>query len=241
MLRSSFGEFQRMDEEAKNKKDKDLMVPYLFEFYNVLKFDKLASNGIKSVLVSLINSLINAINERACLPRYIVFILDKDILEEINVWAPEAAMYKALSSTLNWIMRQVSIITRRWKMEITERNPGAVFGSDPKVIFTKMLRRAEYYPKESRLEKLNTARPRFTDCVNEAAAKYDYHIINITVCNLPEYYDLKDKLSVKGKQTFWQEMDHLMELFDRNEIQLLPARTQAEEDSSPMRKLLTTE
>ena len=98
--------------------------------------------------------MIEAINECARLPRYMVFVLDKDILEEINVWAPEAAICKAFSSTLNWIMRQVSIITRRRKMEITEWNPGAVFGSDPKVIFTKMLRRAEYYPKGSRLEKL---------------------------------------------------------------------------------------
>ena len=56
--------------------------------------------------------------------------------------------------------------------------------------------------------------------------------MNITVYNLPEHYDLKGKLSVKGKQTFWQEMDHLMEWFDRNEIQLLPARPQAEHHGS---------
>ena len=113
---------------------------------------------------------------------------------------------------------------RRRKLDLGEKNPGAVFGSDPKIILTKMLRRPQFYPTGSRMEKICTARPKFNDALNEAAAKFDFNIMNVTACTRPDHFEHNGrKLSEAGKNIFWRELDHLLERFDRNEIQLLPS------------------
>ena len=87
------------------------------------------------------------------------------------------------------------------------------------------MRRASFYPKGSLLEKICVARPKYNDILNEAVARYNNNIMNVTSCNLPEHYNSQGRLTDKGKLAFWQEFDHLMERFDRNQIQLLPARS----------------
>ena len=74
------------------------VMPYLYEFYNVFGFTQLASSGVRSVLARVINSLIEGLNERPQLPRYVVVMLDKDVIDEIDVWEPESAMIKAFNT-----------------------------------------------------------------------------------------------------------------------------------------------
>ena len=133
------------------------------------------------------------------------------MFKEVNVWEPEATVYKVFNTILMWFNKQINLIIR---------NSGTLYSSDPKIVYIKMLQRADFYPRCTRLEKFNTARPRFNDCLNETATKFEPYIMNITVCNLPDHYNQKGRLSVKGKNTFWQEVDHLMERFDCNKIQL---------------------
>ena len=204
----------------KGKNNAEVIMPYLFEFYNVHPFNKLDTDG--TVLGRIVNSLREVFNTRHQLPQYIIIFLDKDIMEEINVWEPEKAMMKNFNDAIFYIFKKVDLLVRRRKLDITERNPGAIFGADLKIIYTKMMRRAEYYPKSSKLGLMGAARAKFNECINEAAVQFDDHVMNVSACNLPSHYDSKGKLSEAGKTIFWEEFDDLMERFDRNEIELLP-------------------
>ena len=221
MLRDSIGSFLRTGELARNKqKENKVVMPYLFEYYNIHHYTKLDKEG--TILSRITNALNDAFIKRPRLPRYIIVLLDKDLLEDVNVWNPEKAVLKALDETVFWLFRMINLMIRRRKLDISERNPGAVFGADPKVIYVKMLCRAEYYPKNALIGKACSNRTRFNDCLNEAAAKFDNNIMNISICDAIAHYDHKGKLSEVGKTVFWQELDKLMERFDRNDIQLLP-------------------
>ena len=46
-------------------------------------------------------------NKRPRLPRYILFVLDKDILEDINLFESEAAMIKAFGVTLDYFANRL--------------------------------------------------------------------------------------------------------------------------------------
>ena len=227
MLTDSFPAYKEMLQQG--RESKDVMIPYLFEFYNVKDFHGSASgddqngNDKCNYLARVINALTEAANKCDRLPRYVVITIDIDLIEAINVWEPEKVAIQAFNETSTWLVKHVNMVIRRRKVNITDKNPGAIFGADPKIIFLKAMRRASFYPKGSQLERLCMARTKFNDALNEAVAKYNNHIMNITACNLPEHYNRYGRLSNLGSKVFWQEMDHLMERFDKNEIQLLPA------------------
>ena len=152
-------------------------------------------------------------------------VADLDIMIDMNTWEPEKAMIKGFNEMNHWLVRNFNLEVKRRKIDITDKNPGAIFGDDPKIIFVKALRRATYFPKGTLLEKVCVARVKFNDALNDAVYKHDNNIMNITACNLPSHYDSKAKLTVKGKEAFWQEFDHLMERFDRGDIQLLLSKS----------------
>ena len=87
----------------------------------------------------------------------------------------------------------------------------------------KMLRCAEFYSLNCILGKVCSCRTKFNEVVNAVAAENGHYIMNVTTCSGPEDYDICHNLSPVGAKHFWRELDHLMERFDRNEIQLLPA------------------
>ena len=97
MLRNTIGEFQRMHDLAKS--NRDIMIPYLYEFYNIHHYTKLASDGgVESPTARMLNAFIEGINKRSRLPRYVIVMPDIDIIEEVDLFEPEAAMIKAFGT-----------------------------------------------------------------------------------------------------------------------------------------------
>ena len=199
-----------------------IVLPYAFEFYNVFKYIQLGSSGIRSMLARIINTLVEGLNQRPWLPRFVIVILDKDLIDEAGVFTLEDEVLETFTEMVNWLARQINIKIKRKHLNISHKNPGAVFGEDPRVIFVKMLRRAEFYPASCRLGKICSVRTKFNECLNSAAAEFDQYIMNITACTEKRHFDVLGNLSESGKQVFWRDLDHLLERFDRNDIQLLP-------------------
>ena len=125
-------------------------VPYLLQYYNVKFFYKRLSVSVRRTIGRILNSLIEALNEEHKLPRFLVVIIDKDIISDTDVFDPNAE--RVVADNVAWLIRQISILINRKKSEILDKCPGAVFTGDPKIVFCHMLRRYERYTPVSKLD-----------------------------------------------------------------------------------------
>ena len=168
-----------------------------------------------------VNTLINALNgNNARLPKILLVVVDMDVINDIDDVFDEDAPVIVQQST-NWLVRQINTRIRRKKLDLYEKNPGAVFGT-PSIIFVKMLRRIGNYGSETILAGALSLRAKFNDALNDAVAKTDLRILTITACNTYEDFDHKAMLSIRGKTSFWREIDDLIQKFDHRRVKLLP-------------------
>ena len=226
-MASSFQTYKDMQLKAKSKNNfsgdqQSAVLPYMYEFYNVFAFSQEKSSGVRSVLARIIFLLLEGLNSRPRLPRFIVVILDKDLMEELDLWEPEGPMIKAFNVVTHWLAKSINVLIRRRRVDISDKNPGAVFGDDPRVVFVKMIKRAEYYSANCLLGKICGARAKFNESLNAAVHDNEQHIMNVTGCMRRDDFDLCGNLSHSGMKIFWLEVDQLMERFDRNNLKLLP-------------------
>ena len=81
---------------------------YINEYYNTITFAKV--NKADPCIARVINSLIDAFNTRRRLPHFLVFVLDKDIVEDVD---PFTVDWLALQKLVNLLMCQVDILVKR--------------------------------------------------------------------------------------------------------------------------------
>ena len=150
------------------------------------------------------------------LPRYLLVVPDKDLLEDIDVNDTEAK--KQLAKIVNWLTRQINIAVCRKKLQVSEKKPGAVCSDDPTIIYVTMIRRVQQSAKGTKLEKLCRIRPVFNELINEAAARQQNKVMTIKSCNLLEHFDQWGNLTASGREAYWQEVDSLLEQFDQGNL-----------------------
>ena len=109
-----------------------------------------------------------------------------------------------------------------------EFKPGTIYGSDPVIIYVRMLCCVEvFFKRDSRLDLFHSLQVKFNDALNTSTARYDARIMTIATCNTNTHFNHKGELSVKGQCAFWYEVDDLLERFDHNEVKLLPNTRQS--------------
>ena len=98
--------------------------PYLYEFYNVSGHFQMRLSAVKGV-TRLYNALIEALNaQKFRLPKYIVMVPDKDLIEQINFYSFGAS--SVISATLQWLVHQMELTVERKEEKIIEKRPGAL-------------------------------------------------------------------------------------------------------------------
>ena len=168
-----------------------------------------------------INTLMEAVNQKnANLPRYLIVIMDKDFIPDMNLGVVMDRDENTL--LLDWFMRQIHTIVRRKRIDLYDRKPGAISGVNTKIIFVKMLRRIGKFHNKSQIGTVCSYRAKFNGALNDAVAKMDLRILTISSCNSYDHFDSSGNLSAKGKRAFWLELDELLEKFNDNKIKLLP-------------------
>ena len=209
-LREAYGTFQGMLNKAKlNKKN---WQPYLLEFYNPKGYYYGISNWIGSATSRILNKLIKALNENDRLPKYIIFMIDKDIIS--NLKELDFGATRNLWNLLNWLTRQIDIAICRKKLQINEKKPGAVIDNHPTVIYINMIRRVEHFHMHSSIAKVCKMRSKFNEIINEIAARQGNKIINLKSCYSLQDFDRLGNLSARGKTMLWQEIDDIIERFE---------------------------
>ena len=76
-------------------------LPYIFRYFNVCGLHVSTGSGVKSA-ARLINPLVHALNEEPHLPKYVVVIPDKDVLQFLTAKGSTSAM--VIGSTIHYII-----------------------------------------------------------------------------------------------------------------------------------------
>ena len=82
-LRDIFTTFTDMNKHAVRSRSKP---PYLFGFYNVFGYFQNKISCVKGI-VRIYNAFLEGLNGRKRLPRFLVFVMDKDFIVNINYFA----------------------------------------------------------------------------------------------------------------------------------------------------------
>ena len=114
--------------------------PYIRDYYNLHVYhnNKLQTAGTDMAVARVINNLLGAIMERKRLPKYLIVILDKDLIQQdVDVFEDDAA--EVVQELVRWITRKIDVIFRRRKLDILDKKPGALTGFTPKVIHVRIV------------------------------------------------------------------------------------------------------
>ena len=196
--------------------------PYVYEFYNVMGYSATTSSANHTAIGRILNSYIEALNSRERLPRFLIVIIDKDIIDDVNVF--EFGATKEIAENVHWLVRQITMFTRRRKAEIAEMKPGAVYETDPKIILVNMIKQVHSFSRSSHMESIVSLRSKFNNVLNNAAINAGCSILNIDACDSGNHFDLMGKLNHFGQFVYWKQMNHILENFDKTKIRLDPKR-----------------
>ena len=133
------------------------------------------SGGVKVATGRVINSLIEMVNTKKHLPKYLVVTLDKDIVNDLDVFQENAP--RSVQDLTSWVVRQIDMVIRHRRQDILEKRPGALPDNyQTKVIYVKMLRRIGRFHENSRMAGVCNLRAKFNDALNDAVAKTNQYI-----------------------------------------------------------------
>ena len=219
-LADIYGELMSMMLPAEKDK-KDEPQPYLVERFNIKgKYKNLGSE--KFATTRMLNALTEALNDKNFkLPKYIIVIADKDILNDFQFdkYDSEKNLIQDIRQTTIW---KINSIIKRKKLDLYEKKPGAVSPCKTQLIFVRMIRRIGPYRPESKINTVCEYRAKFNDALNDGVAKISGRILTVNSCNAYEDFDRCGNLSNKRKADFLWEVDELIEIFEKNKLKLLP-------------------
>ena len=217
-LRSMYAELQSLCSEAAIKKRPP---PYLYEFYNVFCYYPTTK---MNALAGIINAYIEILNNRSHLPKYVIVIPDKNIIEAADHC--DFGVKKGLRNLIKWIMVQLHRYTESRREDLRDKKPGAV-GPKPRFIWVKMIdwQMLEHHPDRSYTDVLGL-RTKFNrtmeNLLAESTVSNCSHIMQLAYLSKSNHFTNLGELNFEGKRHFWKEIDYNFKKFDRGEIDLKP-------------------
>ena len=234
-LNDAFNEYlawlAQTEKAGKDSRHEVCLPPFIHEFFNVKPFAKTTSS--KLAISRVVNALTEAINlKNATLPKYLVVVLDKDVLTDIEESYLDSQTIQRVTS---WLVHQINTIVHRKQVDIFTKRPGTLSGYCTKIIFVKMIRRVGKFNDLSKFGRISGWRAKFNDALNDAAAKIDQYVLTINDYCTYEHFDRFGNLSIKGKSDFWMEIDDPIQCFDAGRVKLLPNPKNPPKTGQPQR------
>ena len=217
-LRETFDVYQNLKVGARVQRKRP---PYLHEMYNVLGYYQ-AAHSMLDGLSRIVNALVEGLNKRLRLPKFIIVILDMDILKLIKKPGNRNSnvdIFHYVKACLVWIIKQVSTLLQRKRIDLFDKKPGSLAKDPPKVVWVKMLRR----PDDVNFNEVIAMRSKFNKALEESLYESSYtdHFV-LTINAEPADFTPMGTLNGIGKIAYWKEIDACMRKFDRGEINLRP-------------------
>ena len=195
--------------------------PYLYEYYNIIPRFPATNSVIRSTLARIFNEFVSAMNDRTRLPRYVIMLLDKELVESAD--HNNFGIQKILTEMVSWLARNIDKVVDLRKEDIRVKRPGAIASSgEPRIIWMKMLFRPII--NDPTKSYIFAQCKKYNDVLEETIQKFKHaHIMTIDVpTDDQRLFDKWGNLSGIGMQRFWSNLIYQIKLFDRAETDLRP-------------------
>ena len=174
------------------------------------------------------NPLVEALNARIKLPKFVLFIYDMDFIKELD--SSRDGVPQTYDKLVTWILTKAETSVRRRKTELFDKKPGAIIPGSPEFIWVKILRR----PQDVVPEKLYNMRNKFNNILEavlfQKKGYVKHYILSIEVDS--DEFIHSGFLSNDGKNKFRREVNSYIEKFERREINLKPKGNSKKSDKS---------
>ena len=217
-MREIFASLQAL--RAKSVLDKKPK-PYVYEYYNIVPLYSAKNSNTRSTLARIFNAVVGGLNDRVRIPRYIMFIIDSEILEAVD--HNNFGIQQILSETLDWLARNVDKVIDLRREDVRMKRPGAISSSgEPRLIWTKMVVRPII--QDPTKGHLYAQSRKFNDILEETVQKYKHsHIMELKVpAEEGRLFDKWGNLSGLGRDRYWSSLIQQLKQFDRAETDLRP-------------------
>ena len=189
--------------------------PYLFDMFNIHSYYGSAGWGLNRIL----NLLVDALNERPHLPKILVMVPDKDIIANLKDKQTHTGI--VMGGVIHYIIKQINTMIKRRVSALTEKKPGMVTSSHPKIVWIRMLKCSASDYEGSINKNIFPVRGKFNSILEQCILEDDddiHRIMSILVD--AENYDAWGNLTDSGKEQFWLEVDKGLMKFNMDEISL---------------------
>ena len=208
-------------------------MPYIYDYYHLSYFMENPLSSQRNTMANIYNSLICTLNMKTDLtknyqlPRFIIVIPEADILKHINYFS--YGISTIIGKCLNWIITEMERVVDARKDELRRKNPGAVAPNEPKIIWVAMMNRPHisYNDMMSVCTKYNKI---LRDLL--AIERNHYFLDFSNKMQQPANFLPSNRITARGKEMFWNELDLNIERFDCYKIKLHP---DSNEDSNARR------
>ena len=216
-LKEMFPSLQSINDKAAHERKKP---PYICEYFNV--FCYYPANDYNP-MGGIINALIDILNKREKLPRYLLIAPEQSIIRAAGF---EAGFDVVARKLISCLQRNISRSLSSRQDDLMNRKPGAVNPVPTRIIWVKMLDgpHYEFHPDRDH-QWITDRRVDFNKILENflvTTSSGYLHIMEIKHLSVNEHFDNVGNINPKGKIQFWKELDHLMKRFDRSEISLDP-------------------
>ena len=178
--------------------------PYIYKQFNVRFAYTNLANTDTSTISRISNGLIKQLNRKKKLPTYLVFLLDYDILRNIEeIEDKELNVTHIIDEQLGWLFKKVQRSIDIRIEQLIKKCPGAV-RINPTFIWVQMIDWPSTYQNKAVME----WRRRYNRILLETMDKYhDQKDIKVTSLSHKQHYHANGILSVEGCEQMWKEID----------------------------------
>ena len=204
--------------------------PYTAENYNVIPLYAHQLKNMDNFLARVINSFVEKLNDNLDyhLPRYLVVMLDKDLIEAAKVY--DYGVSRTLEDTLKWLLININQCIELRKSDLTKKRMGTVSSkSEPRILWVAMVPR----PVSANKQTFSLTR-KFNNILEEViSGDKRSHIMKIHIDHDNGFFDRTGNLTPDGFIAFWRTFDSIMHDFEIGETNLSPVIRSKHPDVQP--------
>ena len=196
---------------------------YIYEYYNIFSWTQSPVSIERSVIAKIINSFTDGLNKIHRVPKYLVVIPDKDIIDGM---VSDFQAEGSIDQQLQWLINNIQKVIARRREDLKDKRSGALACSfEPMVIWVKMIERPQVANAPIKYVRAWNLKDVFNNILENNLLAYHYmYIVDIkSMFENQHLYFLPDgRLSDAGKVQFWKELDFKIKKFNRRQLDLKP-------------------
>ena len=189
--------------------------PYIYEYYNLFAFMTYDTRVSRNILTRLLNAMVEGFNRREHLPKYILMILDKNIVEAATAqFQTDFGIKNVLNRWLDWCAKMLDRLIETRKQDLFAKRPGSVVGNETKIIWLKMIDRPHVERSDPRFKVLSL-RSKFNNAINTLVNdKKNNYCLDLESLE-SRHFSAIGELNDFGSMQYWKEFDYYFKKFDR--------------------------